>query len=112
MTDIFVWSPAADDSTVGTTTLRVLKAQFGDGYGQTVVDGINANVGSWTMNFTYARATICDIEAFIDAHIGQSFFWTPQDKPQGYYQCDGYQRTAHDWLNATTQATFYQVFRP
>jgi phage-related protein len=42
MTDTFTYTPQIDPT--GTTTLRVRKAQFGDGYMQTVADGINAKV--------------------------------------------------------------------
>jgi len=39
MTETFTWSPRVDPE--GTSTFRVLRAQFGDGYAQEAGDGIH-----------------------------------------------------------------------
>ncbi len=112
MTDIFVWPPAANDTTVGTVTLRERSAKFGDGYEQRVVDGLNAVVFSGSVSFIGNADFIGQIEAFLDAHVGVNFLWTPPRRAQGYYKCTGYQSTEHGAGNATLAATFEQQFRP
>jgi phage-related protein len=110
MTDTFTWLPQIDPSS--TATLRTRKAQFGDGYMQTVADGINAKVQSWPLTFQGGTATITPLMAFLDSHIGVSFYWTPALDVQGYYQCMAYSLIPHGGDNYTVTATFQQVFKP
>lgn len=110
MTDTFNW-PCITEPT-GTVTLRARKAQFGDGYAQTVADGINAKVQSWPVSYTGDSSFIGPIAAFLDAHVGVSFYWTPPNGVQGYYQCATYTIVPHGSDLYTLTPTFQQVFKP
>ena len=110
MTDTFSFIPQIDP--VATTTLRIRKAQFGDGYAQTVADGINAKVQSWPLSFQGNAATVQPIVDFFDAHIGVSFYWTPPLGVQGYYQCEAYSPAPHGGDNYSLTATLQQRFKP
>lgn len=110
MTDTFNWVPLIEPQ--GKTTLRVRKAQFGDGYMQQVGDGINNIVKSWPLTFRGRSATINPIAAFVEAHIGVSFFWTPPLGVQGYYSCEGHTLTPHGGDVYTLALTLDQVFKP
>ena len=111
MTTTFTWRHDAKPS--GTSTFRVLKAQFGDGYAQTAADGINNKSRSWPLSFTGAAATVGAIEAFLDARGGwQSFFWTPPRGVLGYFKCTSYdsKHLGGDMWQLT--ATFEESFQP
>jgi phage-related protein len=111
MTQTFTWQP--DAKPTGTTTLRVLKAQFGDGYTQTAADGINNKSQSWPLTFTDDQSVVQSIAAFLDARGGwQSFYWTPPLSTQGYYKCASYQTKQVDGNIWQLSATFEQSFQP
>lgn len=110
MTDTFSWTPLIDPQ--GQVTLRARKAQFGDGYKQHVADGINAVVKSWPLSFVGNGAVISPIAAFLESHIGVSFYWTPPLGVQGYYSCVAYQLVSHGADVHTLTATLQQEFRP
>ena len=61
------------------TVNRIIKAQFGDGYAQTIQDGLNSNIDFW--NIIYAPLTGTDlttVENFITTVGVHTFFeWTP-----------------------------------
>jgi phage-related protein len=61
---------------------RVLKADFGDGYSQTSLDGVNTVEESWELSFdNYFKADIDTIVAFLDSQASyKSFYWTPPDE--------------------------------
>jgi phage-related protein len=113
MPDLFNYCPVPDPT--GTTTLRVRKAQFGDGYVQAVADGIHNVVHNWPLVFRGTAATMGAIAAFIDAHAGAtSFLWTPPapGAVQGYYTCETYTVQANGANVYTVSATFQEVFHP
>lgn len=110
MTDTFTWQ--YDTEPTGTTTLRMRKAQFGDGYAQTVADGLNANVKSWPIPITGDSSVTGPIQSFLDAHVGVSFYWTPPLGVQGYYQCASYTLVPHGSDIYTITPTLQQVFHP
>lgn len=108
---VFGWKPGREP--VGTAAYRVRKAQFGDGYQQTVADGINNKVQSWPLQFTGKAAKIAPIRDFLDARQGyQSFLWTPPLGAQGYYKCAGHTLKPLGAGNFELTATFEQVFQP
>jgi phage-related protein len=111
MTTTFIWTPRIDP--VGTVSLRVLKAQFGDGYQQTAADGINNETQSWPLQFRGKAAFITPIRDFLRARQGyQSFFWTPPLGVQGYYKCTGWTLKPMGAGNYEIAATFEQAFQP
>lgn len=111
MAETFTWSPLVEP--VCTKTYRVLRAQFGDGYGQSVADGLNNVVRSWSLQFAGKSSYIDTIESFLDARAGhESFLWTPPSGVQGLYQCAESQRTQVVRDVARLAVTFQQVFAP
>jgi len=82
------WKPTT--ATQQTTTPRILRAQFGDGYSQVELDGINAMLRKWELAWEpihvssgAAPPTLAAIDAFLRANAGLRFNWT-QPPP-----CDG-----------------------
>jgi phage-related protein len=110
MADVFPWTPTSQSS--GTATGVVRRAAFGDGYSQSVADGINPISRSYQVTFTGPEARMKEIAAFIDAHIGRSFLWTPRIGDEGYYQCDGYSDRGEGGAMLSISATFEQHFQP
>ncbi|WP_036170342.1 phage tail protein [Massilia sp. 9096] len=111
MTQTFTWAP--DAKPTGTTTFRVLKAQFGDGYAQTAQDGINNKSESWPVTFTEDVSIVAGIKAFLDALGGAaSFQWTPPNSVPGFYKCDSYSMKQVDGAIWQLSATFNQSFQP
>jgi len=109
--ETFKWRPIG--SPQGTTTLRRLTAQFGDGYRQAAADGINAKVQSWPLQFVGDKGEAQAIIAFFDRHAGfRSFLWTPPLGEQGYYEVVQYSPTPVGGPVYTVSATFQQVFKP
>lgn len=90
MADVFIWAPAVDNYS-GDTALRTRTAQFGDGYGQKVADGINNRSTSFSLKFIGDAAKIAAILAFLDAHAGAtSFLLTPPLRAQALFTCEKY----------------------
>jgi len=111
MPDLFTWCPLVNPT--GQTTLRVRKAQFGDGYSQRVPDGINTKVQSWPVSFRGNAAYTAAIKAFLDVRLGATaFLFTPPNNPQGLYVCESYTEQAMGAGMYTLSATFQQVFAP
>lgn len=110
MAEVFTWAVRTEAS--GNVTLAVRGAQFGDGYRQTSADGINPKRQSWNISRVGKEELITQIIAFLDAHAGRSFLWTPPLSVQGYYQCAAYNPVAHGGGNYTLSATFEQHFQP
>ncbi|WMJ71315.1 phage tail protein [Stenotrophomonas sp. 24(2023)] len=109
MSDTFTW-PATSQST-GTTTASVKRVRFGDGYGQSVADGLNATARSYQLQFVGTRSTISDIVAFLDGHVGQSFLWHGP-LGTGLYYCTTYTDSHLGGTVSSITATFEQTFQP
>ena len=109
MTDTFAWRPTTQTS--GTANSAVSRAQFGDGYAQSVPDGLNARSRTYSLNFVGKKAQIAPIVAFLDSHIGQSFLW---EGPWGVglYYCDTYNDIDLGGSVFSLTATFEQTFQP
>ena len=58
-----------------------LDAAFGDGYVQSVIDGLNARRVQWALEWRYVDAAQAhQIASFLDARAGaETFWWTPPD---------------------------------
>ena len=61
------------------STPRVLRAQFGDGYSQRTVDGINAINKQWNVAFNNRtlEESLAIVTFFIDKAAAEAFEWTP-----------------------------------
>jgi phage-related protein len=112
MADTFTWVPTVAGSS-GSTTERVRKAQFGDGYAQRLQDGINNRASSYNLTFIGDAETIAAILTFLDAHAGAtSFYWTPLLRPQLMFTCEKYSEPTKDGGVYMITATFDQTFAP
>jgi phage-related protein len=108
-TQTFTWVPLVDPT--GTTKFITRVAQFGDGYSQSVPDGINNKADSWPLTFTGNSSLISPIKAFLDAAQGStSFNWTPPLRSQGLFRCSEYAVQPHGGGLYTLTATFSEVF--
>ena len=106
----FTWAPAVSGLS-GTATLKVRKAQFGDGYDQRVADGLNSRRSSYNLTFIGDAAKISAILAFLDARAGaEAFYWTPLLRTQSLFICETYSEPTKDGDVYTMTATFDQTF--
>ena len=110
--DTFAWEPTSAGY-APTTTMLVRTAQYGDGYAQTVPDGINNVSSNYSLVFIKNRKDMAAIIAFLDAHQGATaFYFTPLFRPQGLYKCPGYTGPTKDGNVYTLTATFNESFAP
>jgi len=111
MADIFTWCVRTD--TTGTGTFDVAQAKFGDGYRQTIPQGLNNESQQWPISIVGREAKVGPALAFLRARQGGvSFLWTPPLGVQGLYLCKSYNLTAHGNGVFTLSATFEQTFQP
>lgn len=109
--ETFTWSPRVDAS--GQESVRVRKAQFGDGYQQVSGDGLNGRMETWPVSFVEREALIRPIRDFLRRHQGfKAFLWTPPLGELGLYRCESWSVTGHGRGNYTLTATFEQTFHP
>lgn len=109
--EVFNWVPQTDPQ--GQTTFRVRTAQFGDGYAQSVNDGINNRVDSWPLSFEGDESYVRPIKDFLDRHAGSnSFQWTPPLGTASLYRCTSYTLVPRSAGYYSLSASFQQVFAP
>lgn len=109
--ETFTW--ATEKGAEGEITQRVRTQQFGDGYSQSVEDGINNRSQSWPVTFTGAKARTQAIMMFLDRHKGaRAFLWTPPLGELGLYKCNGYKPVHRGGSVYAINATFEQTFHP
>jgi len=101
--------------TYGTTKSSAPKvriAQFGSGYSQRTVFGINQNPKTYSLTFEVSETDSDTIETFLDARGGQeNFTFTPPgESTSGKYICKEWSKTIPYLNRATITATFEQVF--
>lgn len=110
-TPTFTWVPTGQPS--GEVKFRVRKAQFGDGYSQTVADGINNRAQSWPLTFTGSKSQMQAIAAFLDERGGwQSFNWMPPAGVAGLYRAETYNLSPMGGPIYQLTTTFQEVFAP
>jgi phage-related protein len=97
-----------------TSQPSVRKVQFGDGYSQRLVFGLNQNPKTWSLTWEVSESDADTIETFLDARGGaESFDWTPPDTATSYkWICEQWNKTIPYLNRATITATFVQVFEP
>ena len=97
----------------GTTTPRVLLAQFGDGYSQVAGDGINTIIDVWPVTVAGGIATVKPAKDFLEVQAGvHAFYWTPPMGTQGLYRCKTWALTAQSGDNWVLTATLDRVYHP
>lgn len=107
----FTWCPRTEPT--GTNQYRVLEAQFGDGYRQSVGDGINNETRSWQLSFVGRESEIVPIRNFLRQHQGyMPFEWTPPLESKGLYEVRQFQVVPNGAGIYTLSATFDQRFEP
>jgi phage-related protein len=103
-----------DRSSKRTKFNRILKADFGDGYGQTALDGLNTEVEEWDLSFKdYPAADVTTITDFLDARANnESFLWTaPGDLVEKKWkQLDEYETTFPGHETMTLKVTLKRVY--
>jgi len=105
----FNWSPAP--GATQTINPRVRTASFGDGYVQTVRDGINNMPRSWSVQFTRATSDIDAIEAFlISVGADVPFNWTPPKGAAGKWLCKSWTQSVPASTVQSISATFDEYF--
>lgn len=80
--EVFTWKRMPGSA--GKVALRARHVSFGDGYEQSVADGINNAVQTWPMSFEGTEEEMQPIYDFFVRHGGwKSFLWQPpfQTKP-------------------------------
>lgn len=98
----FSYSPDFGASKQSAPVVR--KAQFADGYVQRAIFGINALKETWAVNFTNRDLTEANgIEAFLSAHVTDSFDWTPPGETTSQ------KFTVASWTKATPYANLYSL---
>lgn len=97
--------------------LRVNVAQFGDGYEQIALDGLNNVIEKWSCRTVPMSANEAwGLESFILSRGGQAFQWTPPDTTKSWIATfasgsinTGYKNLASCTLSGYTNPTNYTV---
>ncbi|MFW8567076.1 phage tail protein [Orrella sp. 11846] len=109
--ETFTWCPRVDAS--GEYAYRVIDAQFGDGYKQSVGDGLNTETSSWSLSFRGRSDKIAPIRNFLRARQGfQPFKWTPPLGDEGVYEARKLSLVAIGGGVYDLSVTFTQRFEP
>ena len=97
--------------------LRLQVAQFGDGYNQTALDGLNSQLEKWSIRTApMSNEEAWGLESWVLRTKGSPFLWTPPDSTKtfratvtsGKVQL-GYQQLASVTLDGYTNPTNYTV---
>jgi len=94
---------------------NVKQVQFGDGYIQRIVYGLNQNLKMYNPTWNNISETDADtISDFLDARAGsESFDWTPPGETSSYkFICQAWTKSITYKNRATIQATFQEVAEP
>ena len=108
----FSW-PAHSDPTAN-TRYRTLSAQFGDGYKQSVGDGVNNEINSWPLTFKGLEHEIIPIRDFLREHQGfKPFYWKPPLESEAFlFEVPEFSLVPLGGRAYTLTATFVQRFAP
>jgi len=110
------WCPSVQTQTG--TQPRTLRAQFGDGYSQEMLDGLNAYLRVWTITWepihgvTQTVPTLSQLDTFFRTNAGLRFYWTqpaPCDtEGPKVFRCRQWQWTYEGGLIVGVQAVLEQ----
>lgn len=107
----FIWVPSK--SFTKSVKPRVINAQFGDGYSQRMINGINSITREWSVSFNSKSLSVANsIESFLVARKGvEGFLWVPPGEATTYAViCPEWSRSYDTHISATIQAKFVQIF--
>ena len=93
----------------------VRQVQFGDGYIQRTVFGLNQNLKSYSPKWNNISETDADtISDFLDARGGQESFdcTPPEESSSSKFLCQQWTKNMSTKGRATIQATFQEVAEP
>lgn len=95
---------------------RVLVAEFGDGYSQRVLDGINSKNEEFSVSFTNRSASSINLLAkYLDSKAGKNFTFTVTDLDGDTNLkviCDSYDITYTQENVHSLSTTFKRVYEP
>lgn len=92
---------------------RVLTAKFGEGYEQSVSDGINDSPRHFELQFNVLTESVGNsIEDFFkdNATAITPFDWTPPTGAAGRFKCNEHTRTYSSGFSSNINCTFFEVF--
>lgn len=109
--EIFTWCPHSADSV---NRFRVNSAQFGDGYKQSVGDGLNNELVAWSLSFRDLEHKIKPIRDFIRLHKGyKPFYWKPPLETEAFlFEVTEFNVAPLGGRAYSLTATFVQRFAP
>ena len=91
--------------------VRSTNAQFGDGYSQGVLRGINNQIRTYALTFVEDDTDITIIDDFLANESGvQSFVWQPPTGDSGNFICMAWNRHKTSYNVDTLTATFIEKF--
>lgn len=97
----------------GDVSFNMREIRFGDGYIESMGEGLNTRSQVWPLTWKGTDAEIQEIADFFDLHSGfQRFYWTPPLGVQGYYCVKKYTLIPEAAGNASINATLEQRFAP
>jgi phage-related protein len=110
------WKPTT--ATTSSTAPRILRAQFGDGYNQEMLDGINAYLRNWEVTWepihgtSLTVPTLDQLDQFFRANAGLRFLWTQpppcDDEGPKVFRCREWSWTYSGGLITGLRAAFEQ----
>jgi phage-related protein len=98
--------------TIKNSQPRVNASQFGDGYSQRAVFGINNNPKQYELIFNVSETVAEQIELFLDQRAGQEkfTFTPPNESASSKFICPQWSKTVTFSNRAEISATFVEVF--
>ncbi|HFT0375626.1 TPA: phage tail protein [Enterobacter mori] len=112
MVSTFTWPTQV--SPTATDTINIYSAQFGDGYEQVAVNGINNVAEEWDLTWTGKKNDVAAIRAFLHSHAHQSFWWSNPWGEKKLYRVkhDSIKPTFVSGKVVTLEFSFKQAFAP
>lgn len=106
----FTWTPSYNSDE--TPKHRTITNSFGDGYEQSMGDGINSEYSEWSLVFDSTSDVIQQIYTFLRDHKGREpFLWTPPGRSTPVkVKCAEYPRRFNAYNHETITAKFEQKF--
>lgn len=92
------------------TTYRSLENNFGDGYKQTVPDGLNNIIKEWSLAWDMNEIDADDLEDQLDALKGQPFEWQDPKGVTRSYTCKEHSKSYVSYDNFRVTAVFVESF--